>query len=111
MRTGGGGGGVIALQSTIFQKLFQNALDPLSTAHKIWWCDKTLAYDGIPYIILETKVFDCAQGKDRKEEIKRKKKLMRRVCIYSSNLPNRFTILSVLYMCSLLHVAVIFYSN
>ena len=79
MRTGGGGS--LRHNLRFFRNYLNDALDPLSNAHKIWWCDKTLKYDGIPYIILGTKVFDCAQGKDRKEEIKRKMKLMRRVCI------------------------------
>jgi hypothetical protein len=53
--------------------------DPLASSHKIWWADNSMKFDGVPYMILGTKIFDCAQGKDRKEKMKKKMKLMRQV--------------------------------
>ena len=33
--------------------------------HKVYWSDQTIAFNGIPFMILNQKAFDCQHGKDR----------------------------------------------
>ena len=42
--------------------------------HKIRWSDEGRDFNGIPFIILGTKVLDCQYGKDRKASAKMKAK-------------------------------------
>ena len=51
-----------------------NLLDPTSQKHKIRWSDESYNVNGIPFIVLGTKTFDCQHGKDRKEKGKEKNK-------------------------------------
>ena len=45
------------------------------------WSDKTLPFDGSPYLVLGKKVLDCQHGKDRKEARKRKMKMEKEVVV------------------------------
>ena len=38
------------------------------------WEDQTIQFDGMPYFVLGQKIFDCRNGKDRKEAWKQKRK-------------------------------------
>ena len=49
-------------------------LDIYVQNHKIRWSDEGRDFDGIPFIILGTKVPDCQHGKDRKASAKMKAK-------------------------------------
>ena len=49
-------------------------LDIYVQNQKIRWSDKGRDFNGIPFIILGTKVLDCQHGKDRKASAKMKDK-------------------------------------
>ena len=53
-------------------EVFQS--DPLASSHKVMWEDQTIQFDGMPYFVLGQKIFDCRNGKDRKEAWKQKRK-------------------------------------
>ena len=44
--------------------------------HRVYWSDKEIEYDGIPFMVLGTKILDCHHGKDRhakqKEDAKKR---------------------------------------
>ena len=40
--------------------------------HEVLWKDNNMPFDGIPYMILSRKEFDCQHGCDRKTAQKRK---------------------------------------
>ena len=48
--------------------------DPLASSHKVMWEDQSIQFDGMPYFVLGQKIFDCQNGKDRKETWKQKRK-------------------------------------
>ena len=48
--------------------------DPLASSHKVMWEDQSTQFDGTPYFVLGQKIFDCRNGKDRKEAWKQKRK-------------------------------------
>jgi len=52
-------------------------IDHTRKKHKVRWCDDFHAFNGIPFLILGTKVLDCQHGKDRKDKFKEKAKLAR----------------------------------
>ena len=53
-------------------EVFQS--DPLASSHKVMWEDQTIQFDGMPYFVLGQKIFDCRNGKDRKEAWRQKRK-------------------------------------
>ncbi|CAH3013702.1 unnamed protein product [Porites evermanni] len=52
-------------------EVFQS--DPLASSHKVMWEDQTIQFDGMPYFVLGQKIFDCRNGKDRKEACRKQK--------------------------------------
>ena len=38
------------------------------------WEDQTIQFDGTPYFVLGQKIFDCRNGKDRKEACRKQKR-------------------------------------
>ena len=40
-------------------------IDIFKKKHKVYWSNETIAFNGIPFMILNQKVFDCQHGKDR----------------------------------------------
>ena len=39
-------------------------IDIFKKKHKVYRSDETIAFNGIPFMILSQKVFDCQHGKD-----------------------------------------------
>ena len=46
--------------------------DIFKKKHKVYWSDETIAFNGIPFMILNQKEFDCQHGKDRNTNKKNK---------------------------------------
>ena len=40
-------------------------IDIFKKKHKVYWSDETIAFNGITFMILNQKAFDCQHGKDR----------------------------------------------
>ena len=38
--------------------------------HYVYWSDDHIAYTGVPFMMLGTKVLDCHHGKDRSSKLK-----------------------------------------
>ena len=39
-------------------------IDIFEKKHKVYWSDETIAFNGIPFMILNQEAFDCQHGKD-----------------------------------------------
>ena len=39
-------------------------IDIFKEKHKVYWSDETIAFNGIPFMILNQKAFHCQHGKD-----------------------------------------------
>jgi hypothetical protein len=60
---------------SILQKLhdfYSNIIDPFAKSRKVYFKDDNIPFDGSPFFIIATKVFDCRHGPDRKKASKKK---------------------------------------
>ena len=48
-------------------------IDIFKKKHKVYWSDETTAFNGIPFMVLNQKAFDCQHGKDRNINKKNKR--------------------------------------
>lgn len=46
--------------------------DPFARQRKVYFKDDKIPFDGVPFSIIATKVFDCQHGPDRKKSFKAK---------------------------------------
>ena len=44
--------------------------DPFAKSRKVYFKDEKIAFDGVPFSIIGSKVFDCQHGPDRKKAFK-----------------------------------------
>lgn len=47
-----------------------NVTDPFAKSRKVYFKDDKIPFDGVPFSIIGTKVFDCQHGPDRKKAFK-----------------------------------------
>ena len=59
---------------SVQRTLYNQPAETYVQNHKIRWSDEGRDFNGIPFIILGTKVLDCQHGKDRKASAKMKAK-------------------------------------